>query len=223
MNFSLINRRIAWRLTWLGWLCLLSTALGLLSLWVLRGETFLAISDPLPARLLIVEGWIGAETVRAAADEFRTGGYERAMTTGGLTGESWDERRWDYAEIAKEQLLKFGVPEEQITAAPAGAIESERTYASAVAARKGLNALGFGRGNVNVFTRGVHARRSRLVFQRAFGSKIKVGVIAWRPPGFERTTWWRFSSRSDEFLKETLGYPFELVLHSGRGLRAEED
>jgi len=218
MRFSLIKRRISWRLTWLGWLALLFSFGAASSVWLLGGEAFLAISDPLPARVLIVEGWIGAEAVRAAVDEFRRGHYERAITTGGLSGEYWSEQRWNFAEAAKYQLSKYGVPQDQVTSAPLPATESDRTYASAVAARECLNALGFARGKVNVFTQNVHARRSRLVFQRAFGSSIQVGVVAWRPAGYDDIAWWRSGPRSEEFLKETAGYTFERILHSGRGI-----
>jgi hypothetical protein len=218
MRFSLIERRISWRLTWLGWLALLFAFGATSCIWVLEGETFLAISDPLPARVLIVEGWVGAEAVRAAVDEFRRGDYERAITAGGLSGDYWSELRWNYAEAARQQFLDSGVAQDRVTSAPSAATESDRTYACAVAARDCLAALGFAHGKVNVFTRDVHARRSRLVFQRTFSSNIQVGVVTWHPPAYDRTAWWRSSSRSVEFLKETAGYLFELSLHSGRGM-----
>ena len=218
MRFSLIKRRISWRLTWIGWLVLLFSFGAASGIWLLEGDAFLANSDPLPARVLIVEGWIGAEGVRAAVDEFRRGNYERAITTGGLSGDYWSEQRWNYAQAAKEGLMNGGVPQESVTSAPSAATELDRTYACAVAARDCLTALGFASGKVNVFTRDVHARRSQLVFQRMFSSNIQVGVVAWHPPGYDHTPWWRSSLRSEEFLKETAGYLFELILHSGRGI-----
>lgn len=218
MRFPLIKRRTSWQLTWLGWLALLFFLGAASCIWLLEGEAFLAISDPLPARVLIVEGWIGDEAVRAAVDEFRRGDYERVITTGGLSGDYWSELRWNYAEAAEQGLLNGGVPQDSITSAPSAAAEADRTYACAVAARDCLIALGFAHGKVNVFTRDVHARRSRLVFQRAFSSNIQVGVVTWHPPAYDRTAWWRSSSRSVEFLKETAGYLFELILHSGRGI-----
>jgi DUF218 domain-containing protein len=222
MQFSLIERRTSWRLTWLGWLALLFAFGAATCIWLLEGETFLAISDPLPARVLIVEGWIGEEAVRASIDEFRRGNYERAITTGGLSGDYWSAQRWNYAEAAREQFLNSGIPQESITSARSAATESDRTYACAAAARDCLTSLGFARGKVNIFTRDVHARRSRLVFQRAFGSNFQVGVVAWHPPGYDHTPWWRSSTRSEEFFKETAGYLFELILRSGRGILGHE-
>ena|SRR5436190_23489629 len=218
MRFPLVRRRTSWQLTWLGWLALLFSFGAASCIWLLEGEAFLAISDPLPARVLIVEGWVGAEAVRAAVDEFHRGDYEHVITTGGLSGDYWSEQRWNYAEGAKQQFLNSGIPQNSVTSAPSATTDSDRTYACAVAARNCLTALGFARGKVNVFTRDVHARRSRLVFQRTLSSNIQVGVVAWHPPGYDHTTWWRSSSRSEEFLKETTGYFFELILHSARGM-----
>src|ERR1044071_6791578 len=218
MHFSLVKRRTSWRLTWFGWLALLFSFGAVSCIWLLEGEAFLAISDPLPARVLIVEGWIGEEAVRASIDEFRRGRYERAITTGGLSGDYWSQQRWNYAEATREQFLNSGVAQDSVTSASSAATESGRTYVCAVAARDSLAALGFERGKASVFTRNVHARRSRLVFQRAFGSNFQVGVVAWHPPGYDHTPWFRSSSRSEEFFKETAGYLFELILHSGRGV-----
>jgi hypothetical protein len=86
----------------------------------------------------------------------------------------------------------------------------------AVAAWRALQTKEIQPTSINVFTRSSHARRSRLVFAKVFGSGTKVGVISWTPPGYENEPWWRSSERAIDFLKETVGYPFELLLNSGR-------
>ena len=44
--------------------------------WFNYGELFLALTHRLPAEVLVVEGWIGREGVRAAVDEFERGSYQ---------------------------------------------------------------------------------------------------------------------------------------------------
>jgi hypothetical protein len=71
---------------------------------------------------------------------------------------------------------------------------------------------------INIFTAGAHARRSRLVYEKVFGSEVKVGAISWAPA--DRATsiaWWRSSERTIVLTKETVGYLSELLFNSGRG------
>ena len=69
---------------------------------------------------------------------------------------------------------------------------------------------------MNVFTFGSHARRSHLVYEKAYGPGTEVGVIAWEPSAYAAGPWWRSSERSIEFLVQSVGYFYELLLNSGR-------
>ena len=212
----LFRRRTLWCPTWLGWALLLVGIGGFGSLWWFQGEAFLSLTAREPADVLVVEGWIGAAGVQEAVTEFKFGGYHTIVATGSLTGESWDKRRWSYAIEAEQQLLRAGIARDQVILAMPNETQRQRTHAMAVAAEEALRAQGIRPTSVNVFTRGPHARRSRLVFAKVFGPEVKVGVIAWLPPGYESTAWWRSSERSDDFLKESVGYLYELLLSSGR-------
>lgn len=186
-----------------------------LLLWWFQGESFLATTDRQPADVLVVEGWIGIEGVRAAKAEFERGGYRLLVATGGLTDNSWNSQRWNLATEAHELLLRAGMPADQVIEAPARDTASQRTFESALAVRQALAQQSLRPATVNIFTHTVHARRSRLVFAKVLGP-AKVGVIAWRPQGEAIGPWWRSSKRADELVKETVGYFFELLLNSGR-------
>jgi hypothetical protein len=61
--------------------------------WFARGESFLSLTERLPAKVLVVEGWIGYEGVRAAAAEFEQRGYQYgADRNGSQCGHCWLER-----------------------------------------------------------------------------------------------------------------------------------
>jgi hypothetical protein len=186
--------------------------------WFVCGEGFLSLTDRRPADVLIVEGWIGPKGVRAAAAEFRTHDYRYVVTTGSQEddGRGWLDSGWSYAQGAADELARSGIPAEKIVVAQAKNTERERTYESAVAARRKLQSLFVDPKSVNVFTWGAHARRSRLVFAKVFYPAANVGVLSWVPPGYHSAPWWRSSERSRDLLTETAGYAYEVLLSSGR-------
>ncbi len=211
----LLERRSLLVPTWFGWLCLLLT-FGTPSLaWLFLGESWLSLTERVPADVLVVEGWIGADGVRAAKAEFERGGYRYIVTVGALTNNRWGPRRWNYALEAHELLIALHVPEDCVIAAPAKETEGHRTYECAVAVRAALQARAIVPTGINTFTLGVHSRRSRLVFAKVLGP-IQVGAVSWHPTVYQPGPWWKSSERSLDLLKESVGYPFELLLNSGR-------
>jgi len=210
------NRRTIWWPTWLGLWCIATLLVTPVAWWWIWGEAFLSLNRPIPAEELVVEGWIGLDALKAAAQETKRHAYQYVVATGGPTSDGWTERGWNYAEMAAKELMRLGVPKEKIISAPAKDSERRRTFGSAVAARQALEAKGISALNLNVFTFGPHARRSQLVFAKVFGRQTKVGVIAWSPANDHTVPWWHSSERSREMLTESAAYLFEAVLNSGR-------
>jgi uncharacterized SAM-binding protein YcdF (DUF218 family) len=175
------------------------------------------LTQRLPAGILVVEGWIGRDGVRAAEGEFEEHGYQYIVVAGGATSEGWEEPPSSYAGMAERELIRLGIPNHIIIVAPSGDTERQRTYESAVAVLRVLQAKGIHPRAVNVFTKGSHARRSRLVFSKAFGPGIGVGVVSWTPSDSAALPWWQSSDRAKDLLTETVGYLFEALLNSGRG------
>jgi uncharacterized SAM-binding protein YcdF (DUF218 family) len=212
---ALFKRRSVPVPTWFGLLCLLM-ALGLpAAWWVFAAEKWFSLTERVPADVLVVEGWIGVDGIRAAKEEFDRGGYRYIVTAGSMTNNRWGSQQWNYAIEAQEVLLKLQVPADRVIAAPAPDTESHRTYESAVAVRETLQRQAVFPRGVNIFTLGVHSRRSRLVFARALSS-TPVGAVSWLPKVYGPGPWWKSSERAEDLLKETVGYPFELLFNSGR-------
>jgi uncharacterized SAM-binding protein YcdF (DUF218 family) len=218
MTFHLFQRRVAVVPTFFGWLCIFCAIAGSFLMWWFEAEAFLSETDRIPgAEVLVVEGWIGNVGVQAAMAEFEKGGYKWLVTTGGYTNEGWSGKRWNYSDIAGHQLLSLGFPKDHLVGAPAPDVENQRTYESAEATYKALVAHGIPSDRIVVFTRGSHARRSRLIFSKVFEGKAKVGVISWMPEQYQNQSWWHVSIRADDLLKESVGYLFEVLASSGRG------
>ncbi len=216
--FRLFERRSVVVPTWRGWLCLFIVALAPAAAWVAWGEAFLAVTSRVPADVLIVEAWTLEDGARAAADEFTASGraYRWIVLTGGYTGERWTVRRWSQVEIAQRELERMGVPADAVIAASPMDSESARTFAYAIAAQRALAERHIVPRGVNVFTRGPHARRSRMVFAEVFGATVPVGVIAWVPIGSASGAWWRSSSRAEELLKESVAFAIDFMVGPGR-------
>lgn len=210
------RKRTIWWPTWLGFASIFAVVGAVTAVWWFEGEKFLSLTERQPADVLVVEGWISTPEINAAAAEFKEHGYHYVLATGTLKGESWETDRASYAEEAAERLLRAGVPPERIIRATTVRSESQRTYSMATAARDVLRGRGIHPLAINVFTRGPHARRSRLVYAKVFALDCPVGVIAWAPSSFQSEPWWRSSDRSQDMLKETVGYFFELILGSAR-------
>jgi DUF218 domain len=186
------------------------------AIWLcIYGESYFSLTRRLPGEVLVVEGWIGRDGVRAAAAEFEGGGYRYIVATGGQSNDS--RHPSNYAEMAGEELIRSGVPADRVIIASTGEIEHERTFESAAAAWRKLQKSDIHPGYINVLTLGPHARRSRLVYAKVFAPAARVGVIAWRPAYYDTEPWWQSRGRTKCFLKEIVGYPFEVLLNSGRG------
>jgi hypothetical protein len=75
------------------------------------------LTDRLSAEVLVVEGWIGKDGIRAAAAEFERGGYHYIETTVDEI-ENRQDHSSDNAEVAKEELIRLGIPQDIAWAPP---------------------------------------------------------------------------------------------------------
>ena len=92
-----------------GWLALLLIGAAAIVLVGRSLHSFLALNQPLGARVLVVEGWIDPEGLDQAIAVFRARGYERVVTTGGPI-ESWLELRHAmFAELEANYLKQHGL------------------------------------------------------------------------------------------------------------------
>ena len=207
-----------------GWCVVLLLATAPVAMWTIWGEDYLAVTDRVPANVIVVEAWMHEEGAVAAMAEYKqaSDGSDYIVAAGALSGESWYKERWDEVEIVESALRHRGFPSQRFIRARARDTERHRTYQAAVAVRNALAVAGVHPTGINVITIGPHARRSRMIFAKVLGPDIPVGVIAWRPQGLPHERWWKSSGRAVDFLKETVGIVFEGFFSSGRWLGIAE-
>jgi uncharacterized SAM-binding protein YcdF (DUF218 family) len=181
-----------------------------LALAAVRGvHPFLAANDPQPGGALVVEGWAPDYALQAAIAEFQRNHYERLYVTGGPIEQGAPLSEYKtYAELGAATLLKLGMSTNVVQAVPAAFVAQDRTYTSAVYLRKWLHEHGVSPAKFNVLTTGPHARRSRLLFQKALGKDAIVGVIAVQVRDYEPGRWWRSSQGVRAVTSEAVAYGY---------------
>lgn len=206
-QLRLLQRREIWLPTMLGWLLLFSFA-GVLSLLVaLNIHRYLAPNAPVPgARLFIVEGWLSPKELDQALARFNAGHYEMIVTTGGPI-ERWQELIGisNYADLAARYLRQQGLGAAELVSIPSPASAQDRTYLSAVSVRLWTDKNHGSISKVDVFSSGVHARRSQLLYGLALGEKAQIGVLSAIPTEYEPERWWHSSVGVKAILGEVVG------------------
>ena len=213
--FGLLQRRQCIVPTWRGWLLLL-LVLGIAGTVVVRGiYGFLAIHEPLPGGTLVIEGWSADYVIENAVEEFRKTHYERICLTGGPIDYGSALREYKtYAEYGMAMCLKLGLPAEVLNAVPAPAVEKDRSYASAMALRRWLEAHGVTDGKINIAGNGPHSRRTRLIYEKALGPAVKIGISNVEERDFDPKRWWASSQGFRIVLDETIAYTYARLFFS---------
>jgi uncharacterized SAM-binding protein YcdF (DUF218 family) len=226
--WGLFDRKERWSLSWRGRL-IVTSALLLVSVLFLKGVyPFLAITHRVDANTLVVEGWINEYAIRAAVKEFQDNRYQRVFTTGGPvegTGRYTNDFMTS-ASVGADLLKKWGVPDERLQMVPCRVMDRDRTYASAVALRNWFRDHNVVVSSIDVVTEDLHARRTRLLFQKAFGKDVQVGIIAVANVDYPSNRWWHYSQGLKNVVSEFAAYLYARLLffpsepvHPGKAAR----
>jgi hypothetical protein len=202
-----LRRQTVWVPTLLGWAALLLIG-AVAAIALVRGVyPFLAVTEPVGAPILVVEGWLSQEELDRAIEVFRAGKYERVLTTGGPL-HLWPERPNDstYAHRAADYLKRHGLSTVPVTPVPSPITHVDRTYTSAQLVRAWARRAGITLDKLDVVTRGPHARRSRFLYEEAFGPDVRIGIVSVRPEDYPVTGWWQTSTGARDVAQQAAGF-----------------
>lgn len=180
-------------------------ALVVFSIWKI--DPFLAVNDPVDNGALIVEGWLPDYAMQQVITEFRNGRRSQIYVTGGRlkNGASLSEYN-NFAELGAATLVRLGLNTNAIQVVPAAKVRLDRTYASAVALKNWLISHGSIETNFTIVSLGPHTRRTRLLFERAFGKNYTIGTIALEDEEYDAKRWWTSSAGVRTMIDETIAY-----------------
>jgi uncharacterized SAM-binding protein YcdF (DUF218 family) len=208
MLWGVFTRKERWGLSLRGWAIALAGVLLIFYLFLFRIQPFLAVTQPVNTDVLVVEGWIHEYAIRAAVEEFHRGGYQRVFTTGGPVlgiGHYINDYNTS-ASVGAELLKQNGLSGEFLQMVPSRVNERDRTYFSAIALRNWFHEHHMTVHQINVLTEDVHARRTRLLFQKALGDDFTIGIIAVPNSDYDPKHWWRYSEGVKEVCTEAIAY-----------------
>lgn len=145
----------------------------------------------------------------------RNGNYNTVITTGGPVPTTLTRHESvSFAELARDYLILRGLPENMVTAVPAPASAQDRTYLSAIMVREWLKHSGQTVDALDVYSSGVHSRRTRAVYRMAFGPSVRIGILAARPTTYDFNSWWTTSDGAKTVITELIGWIWnELFFH----------
>jgi hypothetical protein len=211
-SFGLLKRREVLVPTVRGWLILV---FGLMILTILAGRNlhaFLSVNDSKPGGALVVEGWAPDYAMAMAVSEFRSNHYDKVYVTGiPLTHGAPLSEYGTYAELGAAVLVKMGLSTNVVQPVPTPDVKQDRTYTSAATLKKLFRERNLPIPKINIFTAGPHARRSRLLYQKALGKDVDIGVIATPIREYDPAHWWRSSPGFRDVTGEAMAYLYARI------------
>lgn len=173
----------SWKL--FGFLALVAFVFVLLTV-----QGFLAVTSPSGRGVLVVEAWVPQESLADSVRVFQSGKYQYLVLVGRGMWQADSAQRVGlaYADSAEAKLAVPDVHASKVVEIPVGPARN-RTYAGAVAFRNWLRTSGAKIRSVDVFTQGVHARKSWILFEHALGDSYEIGVIAGPEHSYDPRLW----------------------------------
>jgi len=199
------------RLTPTGWLLVMCICIALFFIWRATILHFLAVNKPFDTNIWIVEGYVDDTVLDSVANVWKTNPSLLIVCAGMpvkkgefCTGYS------NAADYNADYLRAQGVDSLQVINALAYPADKERTYTMALASKEKLKALGYTSGQVNIVCMGTHARRSWLLYRKAYKPEWDVGVISYPNDDYSEQ-WWRSSEGVRAVLFEMIGYVYCVI------------
>lgn len=186
----------------------------LLCLVMIAGlHPFLALTRPVDADVLVVEGWIPDACLTDALEIFNAHHYALILTNGGkLEHPHQHNGATTYADLAKTKLVHMGVDEKLIIAVPTEQVQQSRTFSFAQSTVEWLRHNRPATRAFNVLTHGTHARKSFVLYQKASENQLQVGIIS-APPVTYNPLYWYLSGEGIGFVfKNLAGYVHAFLL-----------
>ena len=211
--WGLLRRRQCLMPTLRGWvlgaLCVIALAL----IGIREIGPFLTVSDSVPGGVLVVEGWVPDYVVEAAVAEFKRNHYAKLFVTGTpVTQGTLLSAYTNYAYVGAATFLKLGLTTNEVQAVPTPKTRRDRTYAMASSLKQWWREHDVSPTKVNVITGGPHSRRSRLLFEKALGKDVTVGVLAIPDEEYDEQHWWTSSQGVRILIGEALAYCYARLL-----------
>jgi hypothetical protein len=209
-RFPLFRKKERWTPTWQGRLVMLLILIFLVYLYTVNIVSFLSPETPVDADLLVVEGYMPDYALEEAMTIFNACGYDHMILTGKKRekGAHLDQYS-DDGQYSAATLAALGFDPGRLTVVVTDDdISKDRTYHSALEVREWIQEHKPGTTQVDLVSMGTHSRRSWLLFQKAMGHSMQVGIYSIPNQSYDPRRWWRSSHGFREVNKETIAWVY---------------
>lgn len=211
-RFTLIRQKKCWRPTLLGWLLIFIILGVLVRMFLTFSIRYLSLNHSVNSKTLVVEGWVETYVVLDALDYFTENGYERMVVTGvPITIYEFIAPYKNTAEATVYTMQYYGFSDTIYTASIPTNIYVDRTYHTGLLVKKLFDEHPDWDKSIDIYSVGVHARRSRFLFKKALGEDFNVGIIAHTDRSFLADTWWKSSKGFRNVTNEMLATPYAML------------
>ena len=177
--------------------------------WVLKADPNAKKPDGTaytPMDLREIQDWVVRPQLRNLQ------GVTEVNTIGGFVKQFHVNPRPDQLMAYGLTLRKMAKSPLPILAVPAPRVDRDRTYSTAVALRRWFDGHGGAPPRINLVTVGAHARRSRLLFEKALRPDTEVGILAVEDPYYDPKRWWVTSYGVRTVTSELIAYLYSSLL-----------
>lgn len=172
---------------------------------------FLFLNKAISTKTMVLEGWVPTYALQKVIKDYKYGEYENLIVTGIPITQYEYASEFNYTSQATIQALKhFGFTDTIYEADITTNIYKDRTYTTALVATKIFKQHPEWKKSFNIYSMGVHSRRSRLLFKKAFPDDYEIGIIAQSDRTFIGEKWWTSSIGFRNISNETLAYFYNL-------------
>jgi hypothetical protein len=170
-------------------------------------QTFLSPYRPVKdAKILVVDGWLTDDEFTQAVEIYKKGNYSHVLVPGGIMERSLFFPGMKYVcDVSAVVLMYKGMPHDKITPLIVRKVKRDRTYQSALTVQLWMKKHKI-KASVNLFTSSAHARRSWLLYKKAFNSETSVGIIGSQPVKYNADKWWKTSEGFRTVISEFVAY-----------------
>jgi len=208
-KFVFFKRKECIRPTFMGWLFIFSFIFLFAFLFMLWIPQFLSQHKPVQGNILMLDGQVPDFAIEQAIDCYQSGDYQLIITSGSKIPSGYFVANMQtMADLTRATFLKLGLDSTEVIAVPTSYVLRDRTFHSAQTLHQWLADHSSEVKSIDIVTVGCHARRSRVLFQKALGDQYKVGVICIEDPSFELKRWWKSSIGARVVISETIAYTY---------------
>lgn len=160
-----------------------------------------------------MEGWGDDDMMLATIAMYRSGHYSAVYVTGSpITKGAPLASYGTQADLGAATINRLNHGEFTAIPVPCLTVNKDRTYTSAEALRDYLKKAGKLPVRFTLISANAHARRSRMLFQEAFGADATIGIVAIDPEGYDPKHWWSSSEGARTVISETIAYLYARFL-----------